>query len=122
MVLLTSQIGGLVNERGYNQQGSVQFSQFSGPLWGNQLEFRLLLLDAQSPGGDLFLHLSPAFLFVLLTWKVQNAMATQYLKKPSPLPAARVWCYFTSVLLDPVSRLEQVQVRRRISQRRRWTF
>lgn len=68
-MLLTSQIGGLVDKRGHNQQGTVQFSQSSSPLWWNQLKFRLLLLDAQSPGRDLLLHLSPAFLLILLTWK-----------------------------------------------------
>lgn len=71
VVLLTSQIGGLVNERRHYQQGAVLFAEPSGSLLGDEVKFRLLLLDPQPPGNDLLLHLSPAVLLILLACQIR---------------------------------------------------
>lgn len=61
----TSEVGGLVDERGDHQEGTSEFAQAQCPLLG--CELRLLLVEAQPPGGDLLLHLRPAILRLQLT-------------------------------------------------------
>lgn len=66
VMLLTSEVGGLVDERRHHQQGAVPFAESSCPLLWDEVKFRLLLLDAQPPGSDLLLHVGPAVLLILL--------------------------------------------------------
>lgn len=63
---LTSEVGGFINEGSHHQEGAVELAQAGCPLLGHQLQLWVLVLDAESPGGHLLLHLRPALLLFAL--------------------------------------------------------